>query len=359
MALKIKTGADALCELVENKKRISLKEASIFLNTSPDVVETWAEVLQENKLIKTEIGLNNMFLVHNDPSEKPEDREAKKSLLSYIDSKIPTIIKDSDSAYKKFQPYEERLKKLNRDISTRLRLIEKKESRIKNYCSSLDRLKKDCKSTEKRLEHMYNKSEDTLRELAKKHVATQLSLSEELIRNDRFAEIAKKEMIDFAKNNNYEDDELITKLKKIRSAKRQMQNISDQMKLNLDLMEKMHTSQTQADREMTEIQLRTFAEEMSKKKIRHFDDFNAIGRKADELRLLKESIDSINTNILDKRYGIKKMTDELVTDLNGKKIHDSTLELDRLNRDLESIQYEKDSFISNIDRFIAQSTDTL
>ena len=70
-----KTTIDSLLDLIKKKGRIDLNRASAELNTSPNVIEGWAKVLEEGKLIKISYEVGRMFM------ELPEGRTASEQLM--------------------------------------------------------------------------------------------------------------------------------------------------------------------------------------------------------------------------------------------------------------------------------------
>lgn len=55
------TGADRLVELVNERKRVELREAARLLNSPPAVVESWAEAMREAGLIEVEYGFGGVM----------------------------------------------------------------------------------------------------------------------------------------------------------------------------------------------------------------------------------------------------------------------------------------------------------
>ena len=77
---QIRTGVDTLIELVNKKKKISLRDAAKAIKYSTAVVEDWASILEDEGIITMEYTFTNTFLVSADAvKQKQEGLEKGKA----------------------------------------------------------------------------------------------------------------------------------------------------------------------------------------------------------------------------------------------------------------------------------------
>ncbi|MFH1211913.1 MAG: ATPase, T2SS/T4P/T4SS family [Candidatus Woesearchaeota archaeon] len=76
----ITTGVDRLIELVSSKKSISIKNAAKSLGVDRDIVEEWAEFLEEQKIIRVEERLSEPYLEEIKEKSRAEAPEEKHGL---------------------------------------------------------------------------------------------------------------------------------------------------------------------------------------------------------------------------------------------------------------------------------------
>lgn len=81
----LKTSADDLYELVRNKKKISIEEASKELGLPESTVHSLVDFLVEEKLFGIEYKFTTPFIYLNDSNKKHKIIETPKSMLSKED----------------------------------------------------------------------------------------------------------------------------------------------------------------------------------------------------------------------------------------------------------------------------------
>ena len=74
----IRTGVDRLVELIERRKRISLKDAATELAVPRIVIEEWVNFLEEKEIIKIEYKLTTPYLVKKDVTTKDVEKKTKE-----------------------------------------------------------------------------------------------------------------------------------------------------------------------------------------------------------------------------------------------------------------------------------------
>src|SRR3989338_587238 len=97
----IETGVDKLIELIKSKKRISFQDASTELGINQNLLEEWADFLEEEGIITVEYKLTTPYLVvkelkREEVTQKTEDFLRKKeTFVSKAESMLSIIEKES------------------------------------------------------------------------------------------------------------------------------------------------------------------------------------------------------------------------------------------------------------------------
>ncbi|MFW6449561.1 MAG: helix-turn-helix domain-containing protein [Nanoarchaeota archaeon] len=76
----IETGVDKLVDLISSKKKISIPEAAKALDVSEDVIQEWADFLEEEDLITIDYSIRTTYL----EEKKLDERDVKKKPRNFI-----------------------------------------------------------------------------------------------------------------------------------------------------------------------------------------------------------------------------------------------------------------------------------
>jgi len=122
----IHTGVDSLIEVINKKKKISLRDAAKLIKYSPEVVEDWAGILEEEGLIRMEYTFTNTFLISAEAVKKKEQEQKGKELRSTVITKALSKEREDEE---KAKNKKEKLKGvvLDNDIEVEQKKIGKKE----------------------------------------------------------------------------------------------------------------------------------------------------------------------------------------------------------------------------------------
>lgn len=131
--LGIATGIDKLLDLVQDKKKITLKKASKELNISEDKVETWGRILSDEELLDLKYPVNPLdppFLQIKNYEEKSkkkkrlkkdeeEKKESKKKTRLTRKRKIKPRaffrrFKSSSAKKRDYRPYKDKRKEVKK-----------------------------------------------------------------------------------------------------------------------------------------------------------------------------------------------------------------------------------------------------
>lgn len=98
----IETGVDKLVNLIEQKKKISVDEAAKSLGLSKQLIEQWADFLEEEKIISIEYNFTTTFLCERKLSKKEAENKGKEYLdkrdnfIKKVDTTIMSIDRESE-----------------------------------------------------------------------------------------------------------------------------------------------------------------------------------------------------------------------------------------------------------------------
>jgi hypothetical protein len=119
MAELITTGVDSLVQLVMQKKRIGIDEASKALSVPKVLIEEWADFLEEREVIGIDYKLAKPFLVYKEMS-KQETNELnkqfegrKEGFLRRVDSTLQNLEQESEGVRRLRSEFEEMAKDLD------------------------------------------------------------------------------------------------------------------------------------------------------------------------------------------------------------------------------------------------------
>ncbi len=132
---KIETGVDKLVEIVSERKKIALEDASKELGVSKDVVREWAEFLDEEGLIGIEYSLSKTYLVE----KKLTKREVEKKSKEYEQKKeafvrkVDTTLKQLEKETSGFEDIKRAYNSLKGDIGDEIDQVKHELDELKHY----------------------------------------------------------------------------------------------------------------------------------------------------------------------------------------------------------------------------------
>ncbi|MAG47250.1 hypothetical protein CL617_01475 [archaeon] len=99
MQLSINTAVDSLVNLINEKKRILLQDASKELNIPDNVIMEWSTFLEEEKIISIEYKFSKTYLVVRKKNKKAakEEIENLKSLKNVLKRRLEYMLKFVES----------------------------------------------------------------------------------------------------------------------------------------------------------------------------------------------------------------------------------------------------------------------
>ncbi len=135
MGAKIETGVDRLVGLVQERKRLSLDDASKELGVSKQVVQEWAEFLEEEGLVGVEYTLSKTYLVERKVAKKDLERkekeyeQKKEAFVRKVDTTLHQLEKESSG----FEEIKTAYNALKEDIGDEIDQVKSELDELKHY----------------------------------------------------------------------------------------------------------------------------------------------------------------------------------------------------------------------------------
>lgn len=157
----ITTGADKLVLIINNKKKLSFKEAAKELDVGIQVIQEWAEFLEEEGIITIEYKFATPYLVKRELTRKEIEEKAKdfKIKKDSVIRKAESILMSIDTeslGFKKIKEEFDKLKKeMEEDIISVKEELEEFE-RYSNFKKDIDKqMLKDQNSFKEKLDQIH------------------------------------------------------------------------------------------------------------------------------------------------------------------------------------------------------------
>ncbi|NJL43909.1 MAG: hypothetical protein HC945_01110 [Nitrosarchaeum sp.] len=131
----IETGVDKLVEIIAQEHRIEAGAAAKKLGVSKDVVQEWAEFLEEEGMISIEYSLSKMFFVERKLSkkelaDKAKEYDTKKDLfVRKVDTSIRTFEKETEW----FENIKKQYEQMKKDLGSELEEVHEEMKELRHY----------------------------------------------------------------------------------------------------------------------------------------------------------------------------------------------------------------------------------
>jgi len=154
--LVIETGVDKLLSLVKKKKRISFPEAAKSLGVSKEVIEEWADFLEEEGIISIEYKFTTSYLVERKltgqelKTKTKEFHNKKDTFIRKVNTAIASIDSDGEGLSKFKSEFFDLQKNIGKEIDhvkSELEELEKYEDLKKNIDKDIIKQQADFKKS--------------------------------------------------------------------------------------------------------------------------------------------------------------------------------------------------------------------
>ncbi|MBN2142198.1 hypothetical protein JW711_02610 [Candidatus Woesearchaeota archaeon] len=131
----IETGVDKLVELVNRKKKIALRDAAKELGISNEVVQEWADFLEDEGLISVEDRLSKTYLCERKLSKGEVEKKTKEysskkdAFVRKVETAITSLEKESDGLGRIKQEFE----KLKDAIGGDIDMVKEELAELRHY----------------------------------------------------------------------------------------------------------------------------------------------------------------------------------------------------------------------------------
>ncbi|MFW6383601.1 MAG: hypothetical protein ACOCZQ_03065, partial [Nanoarchaeota archaeon] len=133
----IETGVDKLMEIVGAKKKVSLQEAAKELSVTPEVIQEWADFLEEEGLITIDYSIRTTYL----EEKKLDEKDIKKKAKEFDNSK-EAFVRKVENAKSQIDHSAQDLEKFKEQFHQLKEQMGSEFNTVKTELSELDKLHK-------------------------------------------------------------------------------------------------------------------------------------------------------------------------------------------------------------------------
>ncbi len=201
----IKTGVDKLVELISQKKRISVDEASKSLGVGKDLIQEWAEFLEEEGVVMIEyklstIWINEKRITRDDVINTAKEVMSEKEAFS---RKIDVAITSLEKETLGFEDVRREFTNIQSHIKSEIDTVKTQLSELERYDSLKKNLDKEVFGIREKYGAAVKEAEDKLQLQAKKYDELKTLISKETKNVDQYSihiEDLKKVRQDYEKS---------------------------------------------------------------------------------------------------------------------------------------------------------------
>ena len=128
MGVDITTAVDSLVKLVKERRRISVEEVSKILKIPENIINEWANFLEEEKIIQIEYKFTTPYLL--DKKQTAENTSISKEDFDLVNRNIQLMLSKVENAV---VPASGKLMEQKKFLSGQLKKISSNIKTIKNY----------------------------------------------------------------------------------------------------------------------------------------------------------------------------------------------------------------------------------
>ncbi len=158
-----KTSIDSLLELLKEKGKVDLNTVSITLGVSPTIIEEWAKVLENGKLIRVSYEVGKMYL---EPRSEAGEQERNTNVKA--DAQKSTLQNEMDVEKITLDKYSKNLEELSTTVAGMDALYKQKLPNIQKLFSELDSVSAPMAKKTKELDATMRSAESYFNQLDKK-----------------------------------------------------------------------------------------------------------------------------------------------------------------------------------------------
>jgi len=188
-----KTSIDTLLDLLRSKGKSELNSIAVALNTDPRIIENWAKVLENGKLIRITYEVGRMYI---EPLTLPPDKQA--DLKTRTD--VTKFILEEDLAVERIslEKFSKNIEDLNVTIGNIEKLYQKKMPEVQRILADIDRAYAPIEAKKKEMETIKADSARQLDEINKRISALNAKLAPHIMphpESDIASKLSKLNMV--------------------------------------------------------------------------------------------------------------------------------------------------------------------
>ncbi|MFW6383068.1 MAG: hypothetical protein ACOCZQ_00325 [Nanoarchaeota archaeon] len=354
MTNEITTGVDKLVKIIDDAGgRISVKEAMKKMNVSKEIIEDWANTLEESKTISIEDRLFNRYLVKG-VSQKELKKKARELTLKEEAFKQNALValKDFKGEAKGLKELEDEFEKLSKTLKEKSKAIDEQLKNLYEFDKLNKTFEQELKDVDTRTNQYVKKIEDSINEKKKEYDNLLSRVAEEKKTIDK----KNKELQEFLKKAEQLNKEIAESKRNIDELSKAAKNIDPEIRLLKDRAIKEFTqTQKEAVQRISQKQSKFLKEIMLKRK------FMRIGY--EESQMIKERLDyffSRHQQIQKKYDNLREERQEILDELGEvirlaeeykvlSKKKDVSKEFEEVEKRFKKIQEKRDNFKKELD----------
>jgi len=324
----IKTGVDKLVDLVSQKKKISVDEAAKTLGVGKEVVQEWAEFLEEEGLVTIEYSLSKAWIMEKKITKEDVITGAKE-LSSQRDAfarKIEVAITSLDQETSGFEEVRKEFVNIQSHIKSEIDTVKNQLSELEKYDALKSHLDKEISRQKDEYDKVVKDAAEKLKLESLKYDELRVAISKEHKNIEQFSQKInelKAVRTDYERTINTLNESLkninnilYDQSKKLDTSTKNIQNFKDLLdKLDKDLSEKKESVIMQKVNSLKSDYERLFKnqQEMDKdlrekiKGLKSYDDVSSKIHKSFEGFFLKNiNTEKLIAEIENDKEGLKK-----------------------------------------------------
>jgi chromosome segregation ATPase len=161
----IKTGADKLVDLISEKKKITVNDAAKILGVGKDVVQEWAEFLEEEGSVELEYSLSKVW-IHEKRIMAKDIINSAKEVASEKDAfsrKIDAALQALQQETSGFEDIRKEFRDIQRHIRDETDIVKKQLTELDRFDSLRKNLDKDVSKQHNEYKAIFNEAEEKLK----------------------------------------------------------------------------------------------------------------------------------------------------------------------------------------------------
>lgn len=160
----ITTGADRLVQLIAEKKKVSLDDATKILNVNKDVIKEWAEFLEQEKHINIDYKFSKMILEEKHITKKDVINAVKEieSEKEAFERKIDAIIQGLEGDTEGFERVKLEFNKIHEHIRKEIDTVKEESKELERFNYLKNNIDKEITHQRKNYETQVKEYHDSL-----------------------------------------------------------------------------------------------------------------------------------------------------------------------------------------------------